>query len=251
MDVLIFDGTFIGLLTSIYEAYYSFPNTELILSETNYCDNFLYSKNFIKTDQKKAEKVQTAIIKKAGITTLENIYLAYLSDYPDVYTKLLKYIKFAFSIGFKVNEHLYDKRAKDIIDIKNKVTKESHSFVGFIRFTLIDNKFLYSPIEPDYNILELLASHFKDRFSSENFIIHDVKRGIALRYISDKSEIDFIEITLDEYNFLKDYKDEFQTLWKTYFKYTTILERQNTSLQKAKMPKRYWKYITEVKNNIN
>ncbi|MDD7792666.1 TIGR03915 family putative DNA repair protein [Clostridium sp. 'White wine YQ'] len=251
MDVLIFDGTFTGLLTSIYEAYYSFPNAGLILSETNYCDNFLYVKNFIKTDLEKAEKVQTAIVKKTGILTLENIYLAFLSDNPDVYTKIFIYIKFAFSIGFKVNEHLYDKRVKNIIDIKNKITGEAHSFIGFIRFTLIDNKFLYSPIEPDNNILELLSSHFKDRFSTENFIIHDIKRGIALRYISDKNEIDFIEMNPDEYKFLKDYKDEFEDLWKTYFKYTTILERQNTSIQKAKMPKRYWKYITEVKNNIN
>jgi probable DNA metabolism protein len=251
MNVLIFDGTFQGILTAIYEAYYLFPNAELILSENNYCDNLLYSKNYIKTDIKKAEKVQNAIIKKIGISTLENIYLAYLYDSSDVYTKILNYIKLAFSIGYKIDEHLYDIRVKNLIDIKNKITEEAHRFIGFIRFTSIDNKFLYSPIEPDSNILELLASHFKDRFSTENFIIHDVKREIALRFNSDKNEIDFIEMTRDEYLYLKDYKDEFEDLWKTYFKHTTILQRQNTSIQRAKMPKRYWKYITEVKNNMN
>ncbi|ETI99568.1 MAG: hypothetical protein Q611_LSC00264G0001, partial [Leuconostoc sp. DORA_2] len=41
-------------------------------------------------------------------------------------------------------------------------------------------------------------------------------------------------------------KDEYSSLWKCYFKSTTIEERKNLRLQRQMMPKRYWKHIFET-----
>jgi probable DNA metabolism protein len=38
----------------------------------------------------------------------------------------------------------------------------------------------------------------------------------------------------------------FQQLWKEYFRSITIKERINLKLQRQHMPKRYWKYLTEL-----
>ncbi len=38
----------------------------------------------------------------------------------------------------------------------------------------------------------------------------------------------------------------FQSLWRTYFKSTAIMERLNPRKQRQDMPVRYWKYLTEM-----
>ncbi|HBK40409.1 MAG TPA: DNA metabolism protein, partial [Porphyromonadaceae bacterium] len=38
----------------------------------------------------------------------------------------------------------------------------------------------------------------------------------------------------------------FQQMWKEYFKSTTIKERINLKLQRQHMPRRYWRYLTEM-----
>ena len=123
---------------------------------------------------------------------------------------------------------------------------ECHRFEGFIRFNYIDEKFLYSSIEPDNDILELLGDHFKNRFSREYFIIHDISREKALIYNGISYEI--IVMDKDTYEKLKSHDDEYANLWKAYFKSTTIEERKNLKLQCRMMPKRYWKHILETSN---
>ncbi len=53
----IYDGSFDGLLTSIYDAFYSDIKPENIVSQDQYVENFLAEKIYIKTDIIKATKV--------------------------------------------------------------------------------------------------------------------------------------------------------------------------------------------------
>ena len=94
--------------------------------------------------------------------------------------------------------------------------------------------------------MELLGDHFKNRFSREYFIIHDISREKALIY--NKISYEIIHMDKETYEQLKSHKDEYSNLWKTYFKSTTIEERRNPKLQARLMPKRYWKHILETSN---
>ena len=82
------------------------------------------------------------------------------------------------------------------------------------------------------------------RFSNEYWIIHDISRNKAIIYDTNKYEI--IELLQDDCKNLLDHKDEYSSLWKCYFKFTTIEERKNLRLQCQMMPKRYWKHIFET-----
>ncbi len=59
----------------------------------------------------------------------------------------------------------------------------------FVRFKEIAPLSFYSKIEPDYNILPLIIDHFTERFSDQDFIIHDLNREIALVYDKKSSFI--------------------------------------------------------------
>jgi probable DNA metabolism protein len=246
MIIYLYDDTFEGLLTAIYDTFYckdlssvsifgkNEPNAPLLLGEIIE----------ITTDKNKFKKVRDSIINKLDFLSFKKIYLVYLSNYEDKDMVIFKYLKTAFKLGHNVHNFLNVDVIRLVENINRKVLNECHRFEGFIRFNYIDEKFLYSSIEPDNDILELLGDHFKNRFPREYFIIHDISRQKALIYNTNLYEI--IDMDKETYEKLKFNNDEYTKLWKAYFKSTTIEERRNLKLQCRIMPKRYWKHIVET-----
>lgn len=243
---LIYEDSFEGFLTAIYDAFYS--NEEIVSIDLDtYSDiDMLTTIEYIKTDLEKYKKVKYAIVSKIDPLALNKIYNLYLSNTKDKGLLCYKYLKIAFKLGTNIHKHLYLDIVRELDLIERRVSLEAHRFTGFVRFSLINNKFLYSSIEPDNNILELISPHFESRFRNEYWIIHDVKRNIASVY--NKNFWEITEMNSEIYNSLKDYNDEFEDLWQNYFISTSIKERTNLKLQKQFMPKRYWNSLTEFRN---
>lgn len=243
---LIYEDSFEGFLTAMYYAFYSKDEITSIELDNSSDIDMITTIEYIKTDIDKYKKVKDAIVMKIDPLALNKIYKLYLSNNKNKGLICYKYLKTAFKLGTEIHKHIYLDVVREINLIERRVTLESHRFTGFVRFSLINNKFLYSSIEPDNNILELISPHFQNRFSNEYWIIHDVKRNIASVY--NKISWEIVEMNNDIYNSLKDYNDEFEDLWKNYFVSTSIKERSNPRLQKQSMPKRYWKHLTEIDN---
>ncbi|NRY60186.1 TIGR03915 family putative DNA repair protein [Clostridium beijerinckii] len=247
MKIYLYDDTFEGLLTSIYDAFYSngSPPTSIYGKSQTNTPLLLGDIVEISTDINKFKKVKNAIINKINFLSLKKIYFAFLSNYEDKGIIIFNYLKIAFKLGPDVHDFLNIDVIRLVDNITKKVLNECHRFEGFIRFNQIEEKLLYSSIEPDNDILELIGDHFKNRFPREYFIIHDISRQKALIYNTNFYEI--IDMDIETYEKLKSHNDEYTDLWKTYFKATTIEERKNLKLQCRMMPKRYWKHILETK----
>ncbi|MZK52253.1 TIGR03915 family putative DNA repair protein [Clostridium beijerinckii] len=247
MKIYLYDDTFEGLLTSIYDAFYSngSPPTSIYGKSQTNTPLLLGNIVEISTDINKFKKVKNAIINKINFLSLKKIYFAFLSNYEDKGIIIFNYLKIAFKLGPDVHDFLNLDVIRLVDNITKKVLNECHRFEGFIRFNQIEEKLLYSSIEPDNDILELIGDHFKNRFPREYFIIHDISRQKALIYNTNFYEI--IDMDMETYEKLKFHNDEYTDLWKTYFKATTIQERKNLKLQCRMMPKRYWKHILETK----
>lgn len=243
----VFDGSFEGLLTCIYESYYTKEKIIDIKSKDLFYESFLYKNVTVSTDNNKSLKVSNAIIKKLGEERLYNIYYAFLSDDKSSYFAIYEYIKFAFKTGINTDMHINDARVRKILLYRKRVLHEAERFTGFVRFSCLSNGILYSTIEPDYNILIFLGEHFKGRMPSESFIIHDVKRNSACMY--NGTLINYIDLPKEaKYNLLKLQKDNFfENLWKEYYKSTSIQNRKNEKLMKSHMPLKYFKNLTEYK----
>ncbi len=247
MKIYLYDDTFEGLLTSIYDAFYSngSPPTSIYGKSQTNTPLLLGNIVEISTDINKFKKVKNAIITKINFLSLKKIYFAFLSNYEDKGIIIFNYLKIAFKLGPDVHDFLNVDVIRLVDTITKKVLNECHRFEGFIRFNQIEEKLLYSSIEPDNDILELIGDHFKNRFPREYFIIHDISRQKALIYNTNFYEI--IDMDMETYEKLKFHTDEYTDLWKTYFKATTIEERKNLKLQCRMMPRRYWKHILETK----
>lgn len=247
MKIFIYDDTFEGLLTAIYDGFYSKEPLASIYSKSESNTPLLLGDIVeIITEKDKSKKVRDAIINTIDFFALRKIYMVYLSNEEDKAMVIFKYLKIGFKLGHDVHSFLNIYAIRVVDDINRRVSMECHRFEGFIRFNYINENFLYSSIEPDNDILELLGDHFKNRFPREYFIIHDISREKALIYNGLSYEI--IVMDNDTYEKLKSHDDEYSDLWKAYFKSTTIEERKNIKLQCRMMPKRYWKHILETSN---
>lgn len=242
MNIIVYDGSFDGLLTAIYNIYYYPLKPQKITTSVNLQQSLLDDYYYMETDLEKARKVYLSI-KKISPETLENAYCVYLSNSIDSGIIILEYIKLGFQVGARVNEMLADDRVLNVTKICQKVMLEKHRFCGFVRFRLLEGGIYYASIEPDNNIVELLAPHFADRFAMQKWMIHDTKRNLAAVYnLQDwyVTEFDFDGIPALDKEQLR-----YEELWKTFYDNIAIAARVNPKLQKGLMPKRYWKNILE------
>lgn len=238
-----YDGSFEGLLTAIYDAYYRKENPERIITLDNHQKDMFAKYIHIDTCPEKADKVYSSIKSKISNQALKNVFYVYLSELNDAGTWIYRYLKFGWKIGRRIDENLTDDRVQDVHNITRKIGREIHFMLGLIRFKKLEGDIYYAPFEPQYNISALLASHFADRMSDQNWVIHDVKRNIGVLYNRERWIIK--DINLTESLKLSDEEINYQKLWKEYFKSIAIKERINPRLQKSNMPMKYWKYLVE------
>jgi len=240
MDYL-YDESFDGLLTSIYLNYYE-AKANGIYPVSNYQFSFISSPKLVKTDPLKAAKVYKAVENKISSVSLQHIYYVYLSNHPRKENLILRYVQLGFKLGPKIDSLHTHPDVQPVLEISKKVTFEVHRFLGLLRFVEYPN-FLYAVLEPDHNILVLLADHFTDRLARENFIIHDKKRKLALIYNQQEWYItDFSETVPD---LVSEKEQFFQNLWKTYFRQISIANRKNKRLQNHFIPQRYRHNLVE------
>lgn len=121
---------------------------------------------------------------------------------------------------------------------------------AFIRFRHLADGIFYCGIEPDY-VLPLIMTHFKNRYTDQQWIIYDLTRHYGLFY--NLKSVQEVQLGLKEEKqmnrpqeqMLTENESLYTTLWKNYFKSTNIAARKNTRLHVQHVPKRYWKYLTE------
>ena len=250
----IYDGSFEGLLTCIYEAYYRRENPCFIRSSEKYSESIkgtlfplLEVPLSVETDIKKSSSVYDAVEKKISAKAMETIYHVFLSEIHNFELLILDYVRLGFKTGYDLDKRLQDKRVMDMHKAEKKVIYEVHRMQGLLRFREKQGLY-YAAYEPDHNITALVTPHFAERLSDQDFIIHDVRRGIA----SVCSRNEWFVTSLDESDLNLSSKGtdgfDYEALWKGYFRWASIDERKNLRNQKRQMPKRYWKHLTEFEH---
>lgn len=240
----LYDGTFEGLLTAVYEAYYTKQFPEKILSSEN-CQQDLFSEYItIQTDLEKFQKVYESIRSKISPEALMRAYYVYLSELKEAGTMVFNYLRFGWRVGSRVDLYLSDDRVLQVENLSRKVSGERHRMLGLLRFHRLQSGIFYAPIQPDYNITALLAPHFAERLSDQNWVIHDVKRKLAAFYDCTEGDWYISDFDTNQYALMKE-DTLYQELWKQFFNAIAIKTRINPRLQKQHMPVRYWSYLIE------
>lgn len=254
MIVFIYDKTFEGLLTAVFDAYFRKTFPDMLLSEGDVLPLF-YDESFtVVTDEEKAARVWKGLQKKLSAPALSSLTWCWLSELPEVGLLLFRYIRKAIDSPRSIETNFADPDVLELAKIWKRVDRERHRMLQFVRFQKAEDGTFFAAFEPDHNALPLTIEHFRDRFADQKWLIYDMKRRYGFYYdlhtveevtfADDEKAAHLVTGMLNESLMDKDEK-LLQQLWKVYFKSIAIKERLNPRKHKQDMPVRYWKYMTE------
>lgn len=236
-----YDGSFDGFLCCVFEAVYSGTVPGAITA-----DDTLLRVRPIVTDADKADRVLTGIRGKIAPAAAELVRTAFRADRPDKEIALLKYLLLGFSAGSAILNMLAHPDVAPVTRMVRSVRNETHRMKEFVRFSDYGGA-LVAVIEPQHDVLELVAPHFADRLRSETFLLYDAKRRKA--YAFDKGCGGILYIDRLELPAATDEERAFRRLWKLFFDTVEIQARHNERCQNTHLPKLYRKHMTEFKDD--
>lgn len=241
--VYVYDGSFDGLLTCVFRAFEQKETPAEIRAD----DKTLFECAYVDTDEAKAARVRKSLRKNFGAEFLETLALVYLSGEADAATDVLRYVRLAFARGRGVTRDLCDPLVYKMTKLARAVRREAHRIIEFLRFSDYDGT-LVAVINPKYFVLPLIARHFAQRFPNENYFIYDEQHHAALSHVGGKTELR----PVDEFTAAPPTAEEekFRKLWKLFYDTIEIKARRNHKLRMQHMPKRFWKNVTELCNEL-
>ena len=256
MTVYTFDGTMDGLLTAVFDAYALHEQPEQLLKSGDALPLFCEHLYHVTTDEEKARRVWTGLEKHLPREAMKLISVSWLSELPELPTPLFLYIYKVFRQG-DISHNFADDDVLSVIDIAHSVLHEQLRMKQFIRFQKAKDGTYLAVVSPDHNVLPLITDHFSDRFNDQPWLIYDAKRHYGFYYdgkaapirvtFEDEAAVPF-NLNNGKLNAeVLSHDDQlFQDLWRTYFKAICIRQRMNPRKQLNDMPRRYWKYMTEM-----
>lgn len=254
MIIFTYDKTFDGLLSCVFFAYEQKKFPDFILSESDQKPLFVDEQYRIITEKEKSLRVWKALEKKLSKIARNMMLSVWLSELPETEMLLFRYIRKNIDHPEGVEMNFGDDDVLRIKEIAQKVAKEAEQLRQFVRFQETADGIYFAPVSPRYDVLSLIVSHFQSRYAGQPWIIYDTNRNTGLYYDTRSvvevsfSQKDLSNLRLGVLDEEKLSSDEtfFQQMWKEYFKSTTIKERINLKLQRQHMPRRYWRYLTEM-----
>ena len=195
--------------------------------------------HYVPYDENRAQKVTRSIQEKISWKAFQMVYHCAMSELPEKLEVIYRFLRVGFAVGAGVTACLTEEPVVRITEIAKRVTGESHKFREFVRFTCTKEGILCAVIQPKSNVLTLIAPHFADRMISEDFMIIDQKRKLAVIHPADR---EWYLHPLDEEEFryfMENDRDgeEYARLWRIFFERIAVLQRKNPRCQMSFLPK--------------
>ncbi|MDA3928320.1 MAG: TIGR03915 family putative DNA repair protein [Prolixibacteraceae bacterium] len=250
--IFLYDGSFEGFLSVIFECYSKKITPLDICSLDNFQEVMFAEKIFVPTNTEHSNRVWKGWQKKMSKDLNQLPFLAFLSAQLGIEMNLFHFARLAFASTIPIEGNYSDFSILEVRRASRRVTQEAMRMLQFVRFQQTKDNIYFSGIRPRYDVMPMTLKHFKDRFADQHWLVYDLKRDYGFYY--NLKTVD--EVTLGDKAFntqngkvpldiLQDDEAKYQSMWNNYCQNITIRERLNLKLQKQHMPKRYWQFLPE------
>ena len=248
----LYDGSFEGLLTVLFRVYdrKSAPNS---IQPEGAAQGGLFAQAVaIDTDEALAARTWDGLLRFMPEPARARLYHVFLSEDAERELLIFRYADMALRAGRDISDNYADATVRRCQRLAQQLFREKHRMEAFVRFEQARDGLFHATIEPDFDVLPLIASHFTKRYADQRWLIFDKKRRYGLHY-------DLRHTTIVEFEtagptprrgevsatVLDEREPLFKILWQAYFDHVNIPERKNLKLHQRQMPRRYWKYLSE------
>lgn len=146
MNIWIYDKTFEGFLTLVFESYELKTFPDQILGEKE-SESFIFNGNHkVICDDAKAKRVWDGLTRKISVQSCQMIYKVFLSELKDIELLILRYIKEIFASKMNVELNFRNKYVLEMFDICKKVEREAHRIPMFVRFQKTAEEIYYASL---------------------------------------------------------------------------------------------------------
>jgi probable DNA metabolism protein len=246
-----YDGTFEGLLTVLFTIYdwRAAPNS--IQPEATAQAGLFAQPAHRETDEALATRVWDGLLKSMDSEARTRLYHVFLSEDAERELLIFRYVDLALRSAQDIAENYANADVRRVQRLAQMMFREKHRMEAFVRFEKTQDELFHATIEPDMDVLPLIAAHFTKRYADQRWLIYDRRRHYGLYYDLTRTDVvqfensvgakstDISATVLDEREPL------FRLLWQAYFDHVNIPERKNLKLHRRHMPLRYWKYLSE------
>lgn len=254
MNIFIYDKTFEGLLTLVFDAYEQKIVPDIIVGDSEPFQESMFDvKFYVNTSDVKYCRVLNLLEKKLSKRARLRVFRTFLSNQPQVEKLIFDYLKLCIDTSFNIETNFREDCVLDLKKVDRKVSMEAMRMIQFVRFQQTIDGMYYATIDPDNNVIPLISKHFKERYAGQKWLIYDSKRKYGIYYdLYSVQEVFMENINVSNFtgklskNLVQEDDVEYETMWKKYFKSINIEERRNKKQQLRFMPRRYWKYLSEV-----
>lgn len=241
-----------GIFTAVYEAWScrnGHNNNEIKIISGEDMGNMELFTEYIQVvnSEEKIYKVIKAIRDKLSMEIYDRICGAACSGESSRGDDIYRFLIVGFAVGKDVMDYLQNDYVMRIFELNRNVSNEAHHLKGFLRFQETWDDILVSKIAPQNDVIRLLAPHFADRLSQENFVIYDEKRNTAIVHAKQKPWFytGGDALNLEKIKNVSEREEDIESMWKAFFASISIKERENKKLQRNNLPLRFRSNMTE------
>jgi probable DNA metabolism protein len=248
--IYVYDGTWDGLMCLVYRTARDNCVPEGILrfdDEGSPRQEVLFETISIENDMAVAEATASILKKRVSRQLLSDVWFALLScdrgGDRHVDMALWHTLERVWTLGKKAEADLADEYVHVVRKAALRTGGEYNKYLGVVRFQDVGGIF-YAELEPDCDVLALLADHFGARLPDRGWVLHDLRRKKAVVYDTKKWIV--TDMNLPHAPSATKEEREIQELWREFYRSTTTAQRLNYKVQRGHMPKKYWKHLIET-----
>jgi probable DNA metabolism protein len=203
---------------------------------------------FMPTNTANADRVWAGLNKKVLPEQLQQFFSCYLSEIPAEEDNMIGYLRYVLDTKQPESDNFY---IQHVEQLSRKVYKEKHRMESLVSFQLTKDNIYYAIISPDYNVLPLMVSHFREHYGEQYWLIYDQRRRFGIYYNLQHAETVRLQFNPNydaryhsSGNTWTPDDELYQQVWKACNKGDVLLSNgSDQRLQLQHMPRRYWKYL--------
>ncbi len=240
MTVLIYENSWDGFLSAVFEAFSRRSGCELLREDR--CPGVsLFETVRVEADGERSIRVQRGMDRLGGDVGV-TVYQAWLSEKRDIENNIVLTLKRGFDEKRSPLAQLMHPEVRRVVLAARLVGMEAHRFLGLTRLKHVHGDLYAADFKHDCNLLPLMGDHFCGRFGDQRIVIRDIARRQALVTGGGAWEIS----ALPDGEIAPLPPDgEFEGLWRKYFEAIANPARKNLKLQQKFVPLKYREHLTE------